>query len=369
MKRRATIKDIAAATGVSSAAVSAVLSGGTSVSIRVSEETRAKILAAARDLDYVPNQRARSLRQRASRIITVITYEKVFPVDWRDEFYRFFVGIEEESARLGYDLLILNNAASRPGGFDQIGISDGAVVIGISKDEESLMRFHHSGFPVLFVGRREMPGLDPNYATFDYETPIRDLAARVAASGFSRAAYFAVGAGEPLRDKRAFAARAFADAGVPLDEYLAGSLPSPDRVADSSTFMVFNTMACADTFRADARNRGLRAGRDYQAAVLEDRWQDDDRFWTCLDSDRIGLGKIAVERLVALITGTAADPVRVLLPVRLLGGASAPDLGLPGKSGESRSAGWSGWTGWPAGSGWRLPDDGSMMAAEDPESK
>lgn len=334
MKKRATIKDIAAAAGVSSAAVSAVLSGRGGASIRVSEETRAKILGVARGLDYMPNQRARSLRQRASRIITVITYEKVFPVDWRDEFYKFFVGIEEESARLGYDLLILNNAASRPGGFDQIGISDGAVVIGISKDEESLVRFHHSGFPLLFVGRRDIPGLDPNYATFDYETPIRDLAARIAASGFEKAAFFAVGSGEPLRDKRIFLARAFTDAGVPLTEYPAGALPAPRLVAQPSTFIIFNSMACAEAFRAEAERDGLRPGRDYQAAVLEDRWQDDDLSWTRLDSDRIELGKIAVERLVSLIQGpetgaepeTASNPVRVLLPVRLLDGTSSPGL-------------------------------------------
>jgi DNA-binding LacI/PurR family transcriptional regulator len=330
MRKRTTIKDIAAATGVSVAAVSAVISGKSGASIRVSVETRKKILDTARELEYMPDQRARTFREKRSRIITVITYESVFPVHWRNEFYGFFVGVEEEAAKRGYDILILNNkpdpstAALRS--INRIGIADGAVVIGISKDESSLIRFHHSGFPLIFVGRREVAGIVPNYATFDYETPIKDLITSIVSAGFTSVNYFAVGAGEPLIDKRRFIANACDKAGILIREFLSNALPSPEEAIGERNFLLFNTMACADEFRARADLRGFKASIDYQAAVLEDRWQDSDTFWTRLDSDRPLLGRTSVSCLVELISETAIEPIRTLIPVKLIPGSSSPLL-------------------------------------------
>lgn len=332
MRKRSTIKDIAAATGVSAAAVSAVLSGRAGETIRVSEETRVRIHAAARELGYVPDQRARSFRERRSVILSVITYEKVFPVDFHNEFYGFFVGIEEEAARRGYDILILNNkpdpALAVPGRMDQLGTSDGAVVIGISRDETSLARFLNSGFPIVFVGRREIAGFEPSYATFDYESPVVELVGRIAKAGLPGADFFAAGAGEPLMDKRRFLSGALADSGLSFREFLPGaeSSPTPADLARSGNVLVFNNMRCADDFRAAARSASLEAGEDYQAVVLEDRWQDSDASWTRLDSDRVGLGRAAVSCLVDMIAETAMEPVNHLIPVRLIRGSSSPAL-------------------------------------------
>jgi LacI family transcriptional regulator len=66
--RVATSADVARRAGVSRAAVSGVLNGAMST-MRVSEGTRLRVLAAALELDYSPNPIARALRRQRSNVI------------------------------------------------------------------------------------------------------------------------------------------------------------------------------------------------------------------------------------------------------------------------------------------------------------
>lgn len=70
-ERRTTIKDIAEALGVSKSLVSFALSDSKK-GYRVSEEMTRKILATAKELNYKPNNAARSLRSGRTRTIGVI---------------------------------------------------------------------------------------------------------------------------------------------------------------------------------------------------------------------------------------------------------------------------------------------------------
>ena len=71
------IKDIAKKAGVSISTVSYALNG----SPKVTEETRARIQAIARDLNYVPNMAARTLKRRQTNIIGV------YLADYAGSFY------------------------------------------------------------------------------------------------------------------------------------------------------------------------------------------------------------------------------------------------------------------------------------------
>ena len=74
---RATISDVARRANVSTATVSYVLNG----SQRVSEETRARVLQAAKELGYQPNALARGLVKNQTRYIGLViprTAEYVF---------------------------------------------------------------------------------------------------------------------------------------------------------------------------------------------------------------------------------------------------------------------------------------------------
>lgn len=107
--KRVTLQDVAREAHVSYASVSAVLNGKDGKSIRVGKQTKEKILECAERLGYVPNMAARKLKSGSTTLIAVFTYEPMFPVESENEYYRFFVGIQETAEKLGYDILILNN--------------------------------------------------------------------------------------------------------------------------------------------------------------------------------------------------------------------------------------------------------------------
>jgi len=94
-----TIKDVANQAGVSVASVSRALSGRPGVS----EATRRRVLLAVRELDYRPDQVARSMRRRTSNLIGLVvsTIENVF-------FTEVARAAEQEALRRGFNLLIAN---------------------------------------------------------------------------------------------------------------------------------------------------------------------------------------------------------------------------------------------------------------------
>ena len=103
-QRRPTSFDIAALAGVSQPTVSRALSGNPSVS----DETRARVLAAAEQLNYKVDKNAAALRRRQSRTLALLFFE-----EWSPEgalinpFYLSLLGpMVRCCADHGYDLLI-----------------------------------------------------------------------------------------------------------------------------------------------------------------------------------------------------------------------------------------------------------------------
>jgi LacI family transcriptional regulator len=91
------LKDIAAVTGVTANTVSLALRGNT----RIPEETRKRILAAARKLNYLPNQVAQSLVSRETRTVGLILTSIVNPI-----LTHAARAIERELAARGYSLML-----------------------------------------------------------------------------------------------------------------------------------------------------------------------------------------------------------------------------------------------------------------------
>ncbi|WP_137657974.1 LacI family DNA-binding transcriptional regulator [Bifidobacterium moukalabense] len=105
MARRATLKDVAQAAGVSVTTVSLVLNGRPA---RVSMEKRELIAKAAKELHYVPNQSARSLVTKQSKLVALIVpdIENLF-------FAALSKCVEDECAAQGYSLIVANSDDSR----------------------------------------------------------------------------------------------------------------------------------------------------------------------------------------------------------------------------------------------------------------
>jgi LacI family transcriptional regulator len=93
----ASLKDIAARAGVSFQTASKVLNGGGNVK----PETRERILAAARELGYVPNAVARGLIAQSTRTVGILADDLA---DW--VLAQFVVGAEREARRQGHAVLI-----------------------------------------------------------------------------------------------------------------------------------------------------------------------------------------------------------------------------------------------------------------------
>ncbi|MBC7810945.1 MAG: LacI family DNA-binding transcriptional regulator, partial [Burkholderiales bacterium] len=195
-EKRYRIADVAKHAGVSEATVSVVLNNRVGDAIRVSEETQQRVWEAVRALDYVPNPSARNLARGRNNLIAVFTFESIFPIDSRNFYYPFLIGIEEEAAVQGYDLL-LSTAASDPEmhghiygkGANRLKLADGAVLLGHAVDRSEITRLLAEDFPFVYVGRRESSGDDISYAAGDYVEATRQVLEYLFAHEHERLAY------------------------------------------------------------------------------------------------------------------------------------------------------------------------------------
>lgn len=165
-------RDIARMAEVSQAAVSMVVSGKADEN-GIPEATQERIRAVIRELGYVPNVAARSLRGGRNGLIGVHTFERVFPVNSDDYYNEFLIGIEEQAVELGHDLVLFASTQGSDGtrtiygsGSNRLNLADGAVILGIEKNDEELERLSAEGFPFVFIGRRDVPGVP--YVTAGY---------------------------------------------------------------------------------------------------------------------------------------------------------------------------------------------------------
>lgn len=148
-----TLDDVARAAGVSKSVASRALTGD--VRARVSESTRARVLAAAAELDYVPNARARALRQSRSGAIGLIVPDVNNAV-----FADMLVGVQEAIASHGTDVL-LGQVDRPPAGTQQLsrlvreGRVDGLLIQRREDfDDAVLAEVLQSGIPAVTINSR-----------------------------------------------------------------------------------------------------------------------------------------------------------------------------------------------------------------------
>lgn len=220
-RRKPTQGDVARLAEVSQATVSYVLNNSTVVS--VPEETRRRILDAARRLGYVPNSAARTLRTRKT-----MTIAGVIP-DITNPFYPWFErGIQEITEARGYDLLVFNTDGDEPKERRAIELAlqgrvDGLIVTPFHLTPPDLAPLAQAGVAVVVLGR-----IDLDWAAAGIDTLSIDNAAAARAAvdhllgrGHTRIAMIAGVAGTPPREGRVKGYReALAAHNVPVEERL-----------------------------------------------------------------------------------------------------------------------------------------------------
>jgi LacI family transcriptional regulator len=146
----ATVKDVAERAGVSVATVSRALSGYPHVSV----ETRERVLKVVEEMNYRPDQIARSLRRRRTNLLGLVvsTIENVF-------FTELARAAEQRAREYGYNLILCNTDENPQQEATYLNILDQQLVAGVilapaPGNAAHLKPFIESGLPIVLVNRR-----------------------------------------------------------------------------------------------------------------------------------------------------------------------------------------------------------------------
>jgi DNA-binding LacI/PurR family transcriptional regulator len=312
--------DVARAAGISTALVSIVMRDVPGAS----EATRERVRRIADELGYVPDQRARKLRQARSRLLGV-TFElqQPFHGDLVEQIYA-------AAAEHGYDVTLSAVAPSRD---ERTAVNallrercEATILIGSRLDVDELTRLR-ARVPTLLVARRvEAPGI--GIVRSDDLAGIALAVDHLVALGHRRIAHID-GAGAPGSSDRQ---RGFTEAmgrhGLGSSaEVLAGGLTEEagahamrellSRAAPPTAVVAFNDRCATGVLDALVR-RGRRVPADISVVGY-----DDSRLaraahvqMTTISQDAPQLARAAVE--AALRLGAGAEPTQIVLTPRLV---------------------------------------------------
>ncbi|WJH37196.1 LacI family transcriptional regulator [Paenibacillus sp. CC-CFT747] len=171
-----TRKEVADLAGVSEATVSRVLNGVGPIR----EETKERVLSAAKELNYIPNAIARSFaRRRSGNLGVVLPYVPKVHLFSTYYFSEILSGIGEAVREHGYDLLLLFRTPGAPADYTTWYHSqkvDACVILGASdlpEERKALQRLAAHRLPFCLVNQRfpdeEFNEVDADHASGSYE--------------------------------------------------------------------------------------------------------------------------------------------------------------------------------------------------------
>jgi LacI family transcriptional regulator len=153
MSRRPTQEDVARLAGVSRATVSYVINNRTDGNVRISEETRCRVLDAVKELGYRPNVLARSLRQGQTHTIGMIVPDNTNPF-----FAEVARGVEDTSFQQGYSVILCNSDSDPDKELLYTNVLaekrvDGILFVAVGMSAERICGLQERRMPVVVVDR------------------------------------------------------------------------------------------------------------------------------------------------------------------------------------------------------------------------
>jgi len=176
--------DIAKHLNISVSTVSRVINGKD----RVSDETREKVLKAIKELNYSPNEIARSLRSRSSKTIGIIV------PDISNEFFALLSkGAESVAKNNGYLLILCNSDYDEDMEKEYLEMLtqkqvDGIIIATVCKDEKYFEKILDSSIPTVFVDNLPQIKRNFNFVTIDNEKAAYDLTRYLIEKGYEEIA-------------------------------------------------------------------------------------------------------------------------------------------------------------------------------------
>lgn len=333
-KRRITITDVARHAGVSTSTVSNFLNDKGRMSIT----THQRVQDAMDALHFTPSALVRAIRHRKSGIVGVM----LFGLDTLDGGVEqsivppLLAGINAAAVAAGYNLLLypgwLNWPQTQPGLPFLDGHVDGLLWIAPRWEEPALQRVADAGLPTVVVLSRHVP-TSVGYVNADNFEAIYQSVQHLYSLGHRRIAYCGPVHDSNFRDRHEGYRRALERVGLPLapelefvDTEFVWMRPTYSPVIDRwlalaapPTAIVLPDDGLAECMITELTERGLRIPEDVAITGVND----------LPDAERIGgglttirqpfrdMGRLAMERLLALISGTLVETCQVVVPTTL----------------------------------------------------
>jgi LacI family transcriptional regulator len=185
-----TIRDVAAAAGVSVSTVSRVLSN----QYGVSEATRREVERVSRRLNYRPSAAAASLRTRSTGVVGMLVPEITNPY-----FPAVVQGVEQEFAGVGVDLILCDSGNDVDAEAHRIDTLlrrrvDALIICPVDTDRSAdALRSIAGQVPLLQIDRHAVDNVD--FVGVDEASGITQVVAYLAGHGITTAAFVGVAAG------------------------------------------------------------------------------------------------------------------------------------------------------------------------------
>lgn len=337
MNQRPRLADVAKLAGVSKSTVSSVINGRVDEANRVSPETQRRVLDAVQQLGFVADPLARRLAGGSNRLLGIFTFEPIFPVRFRDFFYPFLVGIENEAEQEGFNLVLFTSTPLVNGrraiyqeGVNSLRLADGAILLGLHDDKTEIMRLMRENYPFVYIGHREVAEGRVPFVTYDSTGATREVMQHLFDLGHREIAYLRLpGDNEPSSDRQRGYVDAFQQTGRSLNpDWIVRSQPElldGRQVAElldaGITAVVAETDGIAARVLDIARDMGCSVPDDLSIALLGDPLEaavaED---WTMFSIPREQIGQEAVRLLARRMNSSQDDDAvqQIFLPCRLV---------------------------------------------------
>ena len=339
-----TIHDVARKAGVSISTVSKAFNNR----VDLSAETRARVLAAAADLHFVPNALIRSLRRGSTKTIGVYTGWGVHVDTTHDITGQVAKGIADGMSATGYDALHYSNMPGRtPAAIAATfldGRIDGVITAPMDVDDAGLSALVDFGLPPLVLYQRDLPD-GVGYVAVDNHQGIQAAMDHLFDLGHRRIAFYAPFYTYDYQERMESYREAHRKRGMEPDPALCLSHQGPmimsellrspveaacDRflcVADPPTALVAADDNLAFLWIEELERRGMDVPRRMSVVGFDDVAAAGLPPGLSTVRQPAGLvGRMAVEFVAKTIAGAPGSEARVVLPVEFIprGTTAAP---------------------------------------------
>lgn len=329
-QRRVTIRDVAAAAGVSTAAVSLALNDR----VGVSAATRTRILDVAKEMGWTPNTAAQSLSIHETHTVGLVLARPAHLLG-REPFYmEFIAGLEKTLSAQRYSLLLrlVDDVA------EEIEVHrqwwqgrrvDGALLVDLQVEDPRIAALPQIGLPAVAVGHPSLAGPFPAVWTDDAQA-VTEAVRYLAALGHRRIAR--VG-GPPALGHSVIRAAAFSataeELGLPDTTTVAADFSGDDGSRATRSLLTARVKPTAIIYDNDIMAvAGLAVAAEMGVQVPQQlslvAWDDSQLCelvrprLSAMSHDVFAFGALAGQRLFELIrsgaTASAPAPAPTLVP-------------------------------------------------------